>query len=130
MRPRDFVKYSRIAFTEPLQNHPRLKHRHSGASRNPECREENVFLTWTPAFVGVTNLIFAVCVRTCSSRLQLNDSLLLQLERRRVNTVAQTRWRRPIWKHMPEMRATLLADHFGAAHAVADIAFLGNVLGI
>src|SRR5262249_49746910 len=57
-------------------------------------------------------------------------SLLLLLERRRVDAVAQPRRIRSVGKHVTEMAAALLAVHFGPRHEVALVALRLDGVGI
>src|ERR1700727_909495 len=50
--------------------------------------------------------------------------LRLELQRRRVDAVAQARGAGAVLEHMAEMAVALRAQYLGADHAVADVAFL------
>src|SRR6266478_2782152 len=51
----------------------------------------------------------------------------LQLQRRRIDAVAQSGRAGAVLEHMPEMAVALRAQHFGPDHAVADVALLVDV---
>src|SRR5216684_7804616 len=48
----------------------------------------------------------------------------LQLQRRRVDAIAQAGGAGAVLEHVAEMAIALRAQHFGADHAVADVALL------
>src|SRR6266851_6639552 len=51
----------------------------------------------------------------------------LQLQRRRIDAVAQSGRAGAVLEHMPEMAVALRAQHFGPDHAMADVALLVDV---
>src|SRR6185436_8101226 len=60
-----------------------------------------------------------------------NRSLFgVELDRHRIDAIAQTGRLRTIIKHMPQMSPTATARHFGTNHAVAAIALFLDTLRI
>src|SRR5712691_11036814 len=62
-----------------------------------------------------------------TSSKQVAELFPLQLQRRRIDAVAQSGRAGAVVEHMPEMAVALRAQHFGPDHAVADVALLVDV---
>src|SRR5437763_9042988 len=63
-----------------------------------------------------------------SSRSNPESLFGLQLQRSRIDAVAQSGWARAILKDMAEVTVALRAEHFGADHAMADVALFVDVV--
>src|ERR1700704_4219101 len=62
-----------------------------------------------------------------TSSKQVAELFRLQLQRRRIDAVAQSGRAGSVLEHMAEMAVALRAQHFGPDHAVADVALLVDV---
>src|ERR1700704_7199092 len=62
-----------------------------------------------------------------TSSKQVAELFRLQLQRRRIDAVAQSGRAGAVLEHMAEMAVALRAQHFGPDHAVADVALLVDV---
>src|SRR5688572_28834510 len=56
-------------------------------------------------------------------------AFFIEVERRRVDAIAQSGRLRPVLEYVPQMRVTAAAHGFSPAHAVARVIFGGDVFG-